>query len=351
MVTVNGFTAERMLEIENSTVVAGEVVDGDLILLTRDETPINAGAVVGPVGPAGGAFIICTSSTRPTLLVSEEGKAIYETDTNLIRVWSGTQWKLQEKIICTSGSRPTMTLQDEGVKIYETDTNLEWTWDGTSWYSHDFNVNVAVYENEAARDAASPSPPDGALSALETAPGVIWFFASGVWNIVGDPPGSIKPFIGINPPVGHVLMYGQTIADAETLYPILWANVGAPWKSGANLFVPDLRGRVVAGKDNMGGTPANRLGSVGGLVGNQLGSSGGSQYTQQHTHNVSQTPHTHGVGETLIGTGPYGMAAGGKAISGSTSSAIANITLGDYGNGAGQNLQPTMVMNWILKVL
>lgn len=58
MATVNGFTAERMLEIENSTVVDGAVDgSGDLILETRDGTPINAGHVVGAdstvPGPAG----------------------------------------------------------------------------------------------------------------------------------------------------------------------------------------------------------------------------------------------------------------------------------------------------------
>lgn len=52
MATVNGFTAERMLAIENGTVVSGDVVGDDLILTTKDGTPINAGNVRGPIGPA-----------------------------------------------------------------------------------------------------------------------------------------------------------------------------------------------------------------------------------------------------------------------------------------------------------
>lgn len=55
MATVTGYTAARMKEIEDSTVVGGEVVGDDLILETRDGTPINAGAVVGPPGPTGPA--------------------------------------------------------------------------------------------------------------------------------------------------------------------------------------------------------------------------------------------------------------------------------------------------------
>ena len=53
MATVTGFTAERMLNIENSTVVDGEVQGDNLILQTRDGTPIDAGNVRGPKGDTG----------------------------------------------------------------------------------------------------------------------------------------------------------------------------------------------------------------------------------------------------------------------------------------------------------
>ena len=66
MASVNVFTAARMQEIEDTTVVSGLVdVNGDLILTTREGTPINAGLVrgadgadgadgaVGPPGPQG----------------------------------------------------------------------------------------------------------------------------------------------------------------------------------------------------------------------------------------------------------------------------------------------------------
>jgi microcystin-dependent protein len=53
MATVTGFTAERMLAIENGTVVDGDVVGTDLILITRGGTQINAGSVQGPQGIQG----------------------------------------------------------------------------------------------------------------------------------------------------------------------------------------------------------------------------------------------------------------------------------------------------------
>lgn len=349
MVTVTGLTAERMQEMEDATVVSGHVSGSNLILVTNDGTEIDAGIVAGPVGPAGGAFIICTSTTRPTLTAPEAGKAIYETDTGYIRVWTGTRWKLQERIICTSSSRPSgLGASDEGVKIYETDTNLEWVWTGSTWRSMSFDVNVQVYADIAERNSLSPSPAPGAVSATGDTPGMLWVFAAGVWNIVGDPPGTMSPYFGATAPPGHVLMYGQTIIGADVLYPVLWSRIHSSFKSGSNLIVPDMRGRVAAGKDDMGGSNAARLNSLSSAT---LGAQGGSQSVQQHTHGIVQTPHSHTVGETLVGSGPYGVTDGGKAISLVTQGANANITLQDYGTGNSGNVQPTMIVNWILKVL
>lgn len=53
MATVTGFTADRMLEMEDATVIDGEVVGDDLILTTKGGTDINAGNVRGPQGPQG----------------------------------------------------------------------------------------------------------------------------------------------------------------------------------------------------------------------------------------------------------------------------------------------------------
>lgn len=54
MATITGYTAERMLEIENKTVIAGSVKsDGNLYLKTRDGDETNAGYVRGPKGDTG----------------------------------------------------------------------------------------------------------------------------------------------------------------------------------------------------------------------------------------------------------------------------------------------------------
>lgn len=136
--TVTGYTAQHMQAIVDKNVIGGHVSNGRLILTTTDGTQIDAGPVMGPQGPKGidgAAFIVCTSTTRPTgLTTADEGKAIYETDTNIWRIWTGSYWKPQERIVCTSTTRPTgLSANQEGTKIYETDTNLEYTWNGSRW--------------------------------------------------------------------------------------------------------------------------------------------------------------------------------------------------------------------------
>lgn len=51
--TVTGLTAERMQEMEDATIIDGNVVGNDLILTTKGGTDINTGNVRGPTGAAG----------------------------------------------------------------------------------------------------------------------------------------------------------------------------------------------------------------------------------------------------------------------------------------------------------
>lgn len=95
MGTVTGLTADRMIAMENATVVDGDIVGDNLVLKTRDGTSIDAGSVRGPIGPPGingSGFVVCTSTTRPVLAPADEGKAIYETDTDLVWFWDGAAW-------------------------------------------------------------------------------------------------------------------------------------------------------------------------------------------------------------------------------------------------------------------
>jgi microcystin-dependent protein len=89
---------------------------------------------------------------------------------------------------------------------------------------------------------------------------------------------------------------GQNIS--RTTYAAYFAEVGTTYGvgDGSTTFgVPDRRGRTAAGKDNMGGTSANRLtGLAGGVNGDVLGAVGG---VETHTLTTAQlATHTHADG-------------------------------------------------------
>ena len=91
--------------------------------------------------------------------------------------------------------------------------------------------------------------------------------------------GLVLPFAGSTAPKGWLLCYGQAVKRSD--YPHLFSVIGTNFGTGdgsTTFNVPDLRGCVPAGKDNMGGTPANRLTTSGsGIDGPTLGAAGGSQ--------------------------------------------------------------------------
>lgn len=72
--------------------------------------------------------------------------------------------------------------------------------------------------------------------------------------------GTVLPFAGSTAPTGWLLCYGQAIS--RTTYANLFAVIGTTYGvgDGSTTFnLPDLRGRIAAGKDNMGGSAAGVL--------------------------------------------------------------------------------------------
>lgn len=157
----------------------------------------------------------------------------------------------------------------------------------------------------------------------------------------GVPVGTVMDYAGGTAPTNYALCYGQAISrtDFAALFAILGVLYGAG--DGSTTFnLPDLRGRVVAGKDDMGGTLAARLTSLP----NTLGASGGAQ---SHTLSVNEMPsHSHDMlgfsGARNNGAGPAGSSDVGTANTNMTQAT---------GNGqAHNNVQPTFVLNKIIKV-
>jgi len=161
------------------------------------------------------------------------------------------------------------------------------------------------------------------------------------------PTGSLMPYAGTSAPTGYLLCDGAAIS--RTTYATLFALVGTTYGSGdgsSTFNIPDLRGRVIAGQDDMGGASANRLtGLTGGVDGDVLGGSGGAE---THTLSTAEMPaHSHNLPVDLGGflnikslTGPSGS---DQSYDGSVDSATKG------GGGAHNNVQPTIILNYIIK--
>ena len=114
----------------------------------------------------------------------------------------------------------------------------------------------------------------------------------GLGNVTQVPAGIVSAFAGVTAPAGWLMCYGQAVSRTE--YSALFTALSTTYGSGdgsTTFNIPDLRGRAIAGVDNMGGTAASRLTSTVLSASNTLGATGG---TQTHTMSSAEMPsHTH----------------------------------------------------------
>ena len=171
------------------------------------------------------------------------------------------------------------------------------------------------------------------------------------------PAGSVIPYAGASAPTGFLLCDGSNVS--RTTYATLFAVIGTTYGAGdgsSTFALPDLRGRVVAGQDDMGGASADRLtDQTGGLNGDTLGDTGGSE---THTLTTAQlASHTHSFSDTdsiTVGTLVTGDSVnrGGSGQLFSNNSVTVSIsgTTGSAGSGsAHNNVQPTIILNYIIR--
>lgn len=183
---------------------------------------------------------------------------------------------------------------------------------------------------------------------------------------LGIPLGVVVDFWGGQVPEGFMLAAGQEVSRTEyaELFAVIGTNAGAG--NGATTFnLPDYRGRVGAGLDNMGGPAANRLT---GLPATTFGGAGGastvtltSAQIPSHTHSGttnSAGAHTHPINlytstqeqqQRQASTSRPGFQ--GTVNTGSAGAHTHSFTTNSTGGGGSHpNVQPTIVCNKIIRV-
>lgn len=207
------------------------------------------------------------------------------------------------------------------------------------------------------------------------------------------PVGSIMPFAGASTeaPMGWLLCAGLTgTAVTSSAYPDLFnvltagGTVYPHGGSGSTTYTPDLRGRTIAGLDNMGGTDAarlnwsNTLGTAGGeqthlIAANELakhnhyssGNTGGQ--SNDHSHYFNDTYTVNNSNGPQLGTGTtYTRWTFNTATTGNNTGGVSadhSHTFGAFSNGfvyntsnedtgtqtAANNMQPTILLNYLIK--
>lgn len=229
---------------------------------------------------------------------------------------------------------------------------------------------------------------------------IVWCATISTWVGIGGygrggMVGEMKAYSGTTAPCGWLRCNGQTIgnaassatgralADTEALFRHLWANYAdavcpvsggrgassaADYAANKTIGLPDLRGRTLAGLDDMGASAAGRLGSV---IASPTtnGASGGSETVTlaeneipEHDHGAgtlaadSDGAHAHTVPIRRSGAGngggpDYRVDDGNTSTStaGAHTHTISGSTADAGGGDAHSNMQPTFLVTWLIK--
>jgi microcystin-dependent protein len=186
--------------------------------------------------------------------------------------------------------------------------------------------------------------------------------------------GAVKAFAGSSAPINHILCYGQAVS--RTTYAALFAVIGTTYGAGdgtTTFNLPDLRGRVPVGLDNMGGSAASRVTSATSTLGTAFGEQAHTLLTAEipaHAHAITDPGHAHAItdpghshtivmqtGAINTGTVPVSVPVNGTSNTSVSTTGISINGVGTGisiqnagGGGAHNNLQPSIFLNYIIRI-
>lgn len=174
------------------------------------------------------------------------------------------------------------------------------------------------------------------------------------------PVGTVQPFLGLTPPLGYLICQGQLISKVEypELYNICKSTFGT--ETATHFYLPDLRGKTIAGYHS-GDDTFNILGLSLGEKTHLLTEL--ESGIREHTHAM---PLAQSAGVQDMTDVAYRATAGGALDPEFRTGRVTGIhktNPNDYAApylsgqrdanavNAHNNIQPTMVLNWIVKAV
>ncbi len=204
----------------------------------------------------------------------------------------------------------------------------------------------------------------------------VWYLQGSYGNAYNIPIGGLMPYVGGTAPnSAFVFPYGQAIS--RTTYASLFTltSTGFGVGDGSTTFnIPDLRGRVPAGVDGMGGVAASRLTTTGGMNGSSIGAVGGGEtqtltvaqlptgITSSGSNSISVTSGSFVISQPSSSVTGSAQAGGTQVTYGNTSGAVSaqlsssgsnsiSVTSNNTSGSAHPNVQPTIALNYILRII
>lgn len=163
------------------------------------------------------------------------------------------------------------------------------------------------------------------------------------------PTGGVMSYISNTAPTGWLLCDGAAVS--RTTYADLFTIIGTTYGAGngtTTFNVPNLKGRVPVGRDSAQ-TEFDALAETGGSKTHTLTSSEMPAHIHSHAHTHVVAGRTVNV-STGAGATALAVSGGSVALTGSGAADPGNDTTSTGGGGAHNNLQPYLVLNYIIKI-
>lgn len=168
-------------------------------------------------------------------------------------------------------------------------------------------------------------------------------------EVTGAPVGSVMGWCTDTAPEDWLLLDGRAVS--RTAYPALFAVLGSTYGAGdgsSTFNLPDMRGRVAVGKSTA--SEFSTLGKKGGAATHTLTTSELPAHTHgsagAHTHTIPNT--ANGINGSAVRAESFANASdSGRNLKTGSAGAHTHTSVG--GGSAHNNLQPYMVLNYIIK--